>query len=59
MEGDKYFLMKPKIETNKRGTTQNWSNADKIDFENVYVASESDTASTITSKINEGLHIVF
>ena len=59
MEGDKYFLMKPKIETNKRGTTPNWSNADKIDFENVYVASESDTASTITSKINEGLHIVF
>ena len=41
--------MKPKVEFNKRGNTPNWSNADAIDFENVYVASETDSAATITA----------
>ena len=51
--------MKPRVEFNKRGNTPNWSNADTIDFANVFVASETDSAATITSKINAGLHIVF
>lgn len=54
----KYQLMKPKIEFNKRGNTPNWINADTIDFENVFVASETDSAATISAKIEEGLHIV-
>lgn len=58
MKGDKYYLMKPKVEFNKKGNTPNWSNADTIDFENVYVASETDSAALITSKIDAGLHIV-
>jgi hypothetical protein len=54
----KYQLMKPRIETNKVGNTPNWQNADAIDFEDVYVASEKDSAATISAKIEEGLHIV-
>jgi hypothetical protein len=50
--------MRPRLETNKVGNTPNWQNADTIDFENVYVASESDSAATISAKIEEGLHIV-
>jgi len=51
--------MRPKLETNKVGHTPLWDNADEIDFSNVFVASESDTAATINSKLAEGLHIVF
>jgi len=51
--------MKPYLEINKRGTTpNNWDNAEEIDFSNVYVASESDSAATINAKLNEGLHLV-
>jgi len=51
--------MKPYLETNKRGTTpNNWDNAEEIDFSNVYVASENDSAATINAKLNEGLHLV-
>lgn len=58
-DGSSYKLMKPYLETNKRGTTPNdWQNAEEIDFSNVYVASESDSAATINAKLNEGLHLV-
>jgi hypothetical protein len=45
----KYTLMKPRIEFNKSGPTSNWSNADSIDFEHVFVASENDSAATISA----------
>lgn len=50
--------MKPKVETNKIGVTPNFSNADEIDFSQVYVANENDSAATINSKLNEGLHLI-
>lgn len=50
--------MKPYLEHNKVGTTENWENAEEIDFTNVYVASESDSAETINAKLEEGLHLV-
>jgi hypothetical protein len=54
----KYKLMKPHYEANKSGTTANWQNADEIDFDNVYVASENDSASTINSKLAAGNHLL-
>lgn len=54
----KYLLMKPRIEFNKVGITPNWLNADTIDFEHVFVASETDSAATISAKIEAGNHIV-
>jgi hypothetical protein len=59
MEQDGSFkLMKPKLELNKQGTTSNWENSDEIDFSQVYVAKPSDSADTINSKLDEGLHLV-
>lgn len=40
------------------GTTKDWKNAQKVDFSNVYVANEKDSAGTITSKLDRGLHVV-
>mmetsp|Transcript_26029 Transcript_26029/g.35459 ORF Transcript_26029/g.35459 Transcript_26029/m.35459 type:complete len:318 (-) Transcript_26029:304-1257(-) len=58
-EGNSYKLMKPYLETNKRGLTpNNWDNAEEIDFSNVYVASETDSAATINAKLAEGNHLV-
>ena len=57
-QGDNFLLMKPKIETDKIGVTSGFSNADEIDFSQVYVASESDSAATINAKLEEGLHLV-
>jgi len=54
-----FSLMVPKVETNKVGHTQDFNNADEVPFDQVYVASEKDTAETINAKIEEGLHIVF
>lgn len=51
--------MKPHVEFDKKGTTPNWENAEEIDFSDVYVASESDSAATINAKLDEGLHLVF
>ena len=56
--GGKYFLWIPHVEHNKVGTTPNWSNALKVDFERVFVAHETDSAQTITSKLDQGLHVV-
>jgi len=50
--------MVPKVETNKRGHTVNWENADEVDFSQVYVAYETDSAATINSKLDEGLHLL-
>lgn len=57
-ENGKYKLMKPRLETNKKDHTLNWENADEIDFEDVYVASENDSAAIINAKLDEGLHLV-
>ncbi len=53
-----YKLMRPKVEFNKVGHTVGWSNADEIDFTQVYVASDKDTAATINGKLFFGYHIV-
>jgi len=59
MDGSSYKLMRPRVETNKVGPTPNWENADEIDFSDVYVANEKDTAATINAKVAEGLHLLF
>ena len=51
--------MRPKTEYNKTGPTPGWENADEIDFSNVYVANEKDTAAIINAKLEEGLHLLF
>jgi len=58
-DGQSYKLMRPKVEFNKVGPTKNWENADEIDFSNVYVASDKDTAAVINAKLEEGLHLLF
>ena len=50
--------MVPKLEKNKVGYTQGWQNADEVDFSNVYVAKDTDTAATINAKLDEGLHLL-
>ena len=57
-ENDRYYLMVPKLERNKTGVTQDYDNVDQIDFHNVYVATDKDTASIINEKLEEGLHVV-
>jgi hypothetical protein len=56
--GGKYALHIPRVETNKAGPTTNFDNADVVDFINVYVATQKDSAATINAKIAAGLHIV-
>lgn len=51
--------MIPRVETNKVGPTQGYDNADEVPFDNVFVASENDSADTINSNIEAGNHIVF
>jgi hypothetical protein len=50
--------MVPKLEINKVGPTLNYENAEEIDFENVYVASENDSVLLINKKLDEGLHLI-
>jgi hypothetical protein len=57
-QGDQFMLMKPRVETNKVGVTSGFSNADEIDFSEVYVATENDSAATMNAKLEEGLHLV-
>jgi len=57
-------LKKPRLEIDKLGITSNmtsseWSNADDVDFSEVFVASAETTYDVINSKINDGRHIVF
>jgi len=54
----KYYLQVPKVEMNKNGPTTNYGNVDTFDFANVYVATEADSAATITSRLSSGLHVV-
>jgi hypothetical protein len=50
--------MKPRIELNKIGVTPGYSNADEIDFSQIYVANENDTAAIMNAKLEEGLHLI-
>jgi hypothetical protein len=58
MDGNQFKQMRPHAEWNKVGPTAGWQNADEIDFSQVYVASDSDSAATINAKLAEGLHLV-
>jgi len=53
-----FILRVPRLERNKVGPTTNFGNADDIDFANVYVANETDTAATINAKLAAGLHLL-
>lgn len=59
---DKYYLMIPRIELNKKGISwEKYSsgNVDKVGFEHVYVAEAgTSTAAIINAKLAEGKHIV-
>lgn len=55
---DRYYLMVPNLETNKVGGTKDYDNVDQIDFHNVYVATEKDSADVINGKLAQGLHII-
>jgi len=55
---NRYYLMVPKLERNKVGVTQDYENVDQIDFQNVFVATDQNTAADINAKLQEGLHIV-
>jgi len=46
------------LETNKVGPTSNYNNAATVDFANVYVSTEKDSAATINAKLASGLHVV-
>jgi hypothetical protein len=54
----KYTLHRPVWKTNTSGTDFADDGADLIDFSDVYVASESDTAEIINSKLSAGMHVV-
>ena len=56
--GNRYTLNVPRVERNKNGPTGGWQNSDKVDFSRVYVASETDSAATISAKLASGLHVV-
>jgi len=53
-----YSLVIPPVETNKVGPTSNWNGGTTVDFANVYVAKQTDTAATINGKLAAGLHVV-
>lgn len=57
-KGGKFSLNIPHVEKNKVGTSKDWGNFEKVGFEHVYVAHAGDSAATITSKIDQGLHVV-
>lgn len=51
-DGKNFSLMVPRAEFNKVGHTPGFDNADEISFDEVYVASDSDTAAFINSKLS-------
>jgi hypothetical protein len=53
-----YSLVVPNLEYGKVGPTTDFTNAQIIDFSNVYVAVATDSADTINSKLASGLHLV-
>ena len=46
-ENSKYYLMVPHIEKNKVGPSSNWSAGEKVDFDNVFVATPSSSIEEI------------
>ena len=54
----KFTLNVPNVETDKVGVTAEYNNAVQVDFENVFVASEKNTATEITAKLDQGMHVV-
>ena len=52
MDGSTFKLMVPRPEFNKVGHTPGYDNHDEIDFSQVYVASDADTAAIINSKLD-------
>jgi len=46
------------VERNKSGNTPKFNNNDQVDFANVYVATQADSAATINAKLASGLHVV-
>jgi hypothetical protein len=55
----RYYLNIPTIQQNKVGPTSPYtSNATAVDFENVYVATPSDTAASINAQIASNNHII-
>jgi hypothetical protein len=54
----RYYLMVPKLETNKVGATKDYDNVEQIDFQNVFVATDQNKAADINAKLQEGLHVV-
>lgn len=55
---NRYSLVVPKYETNKKGYNWNTANEDEISFDKVYVASEHDSAAHINQKLNEVDYVV-
>ena len=55
---NKWTLQVPNVETNKRGPTVGWVNSKSVDFSEVYVAQATNSAATITSKLDSGMHVV-
>jgi len=54
----KFYLRIPPVETNKVGPTTNFANGLQVDFADVYVATDKDSAATINGKLSSGLHVV-
>jgi len=53
----KYTLNVPSVQSNRRGV--DFGLGRQVDFENVFVADASMSASTINTKLSEGLDVVF
>jgi len=53
-----FVLRVPKVEFGKVGPTTNYDNAVDYDFTQVYVATQSDSAQVINSKLSQGLHVI-
>jgi len=54
----KYWLEIPPLKTDSNGANFNSTGTKSVSFEDVYVASTTDTASAINLKLSEGLHVV-
>jgi hypothetical protein len=48
-EDGKYYLAIPQVETNKQGASNYANNIQKVPFENVYVAKDTDSVDVINS----------
>lgn len=57
-QNGRYYLVRPKLEKEKKGASADYGAGNLIDFENIYVATEQDSAAVINEKIAQGTHIV-